>query len=73
MPDEKKLDPFKPLEPTIPGVSPAAKKPVTAPEAPAGKRSAVPSLAWVVTAAVAVVIVAVGLAFYLSRDRKSVV
>jgi hypothetical protein len=67
MPDEKKLDPFKPLEPTIPGVSPAAKKPVTTPEAPAGKHFAIPSLAWIVTAAVGVVIIAVGLALYLSR------
>ncbi|HEY6904876.1 MAG TPA: hypothetical protein VI216_11255 [Candidatus Acidoferrales bacterium] len=67
MPDEKKLDPFKPPEPNIPGVPPAAKKSVTAtgPQIGKSKLSAIPPLAWIIVAAAGVVIIGVGLAFHL--------
>jgi hypothetical protein len=70
MPDEKKLDPFKPLEPSIPGVPPAAKKTVAASVAQTGKRFAIPSLAWIVMAAAAAAIIAVGLALHLSHGNS---
>jgi hypothetical protein len=69
MPDEKKLDPFKPLEPNIPGVPSAAKKSVTASGPQIGKfnLSAIPPLAWIIIAAAGVVIIGGGLAFHLIR------
>ncbi len=69
MPDEKKLDPFKPQEPNIPGVPSAAKKPVTASgtRAVKSKLAAIPSLTWIIAAAVGLVIIGGGLALHLSR------
>lgn len=69
MPDEKKLDPFKPPEPNIPGVPPAAKKSVN----PSGlqiaksKLSAIPPLTWIIIAATAVVIIGGALALHMIR------
>ena len=59
MPDEKKLDPFKPPEPNIPGVPPTAKKSVAASGPQIGKfnLSAIPPLAWIITAVAGVVII----------------
>ncbi len=68
MPDEKKLDPFKPAEPNIPGVPSAAQKRVTGARTGNSKLSAIPSLAWIITAAAGVVIIGGGLAFHLSRS-----
>jgi hypothetical protein len=69
MPDEKKLDPFKPPEPNIPGVPPATKKRVAASRSQIGKfkLSAIPPLAWIIIGVVGVVIVGGGLAFHLIR------
>jgi hypothetical protein len=69
MPDEKKLDPFKPPEPNIPGVPPAANKYVAASGPQIGKfnLSAIPPLAWIITAVAGVVIIGSGLAFHLIR------
>jgi hypothetical protein len=69
MPDEKKLDPFRPQAPNIPGVPPAAKKRATASGSQTGKSklSAIPSLAWIIIATAGVVLIGGGLAFYLSR------
>jgi hypothetical protein len=69
MPDEKKLDPFKPPEPNIPGVPPTAKKSVAASGPQIGKfnLSAIPPLAWVITAVAGVVIIGGALAFHLIR------
>ncbi len=69
MPEEKKLDPFKPSEPNIPGVPSRAKKTVTA-SGTQGlklKLAAIPSLAWIITAGTVVVIIGGGLALHLSR------
>ena len=73
MPDEKKLDPFKPPEPNIPGVPPAAKKNVAAsgPQIGKSKFSAIPPLAWIVIAAAGVVIIGGGLALHLIRAGSS--
>jgi hypothetical protein len=69
MPDEKKPDPFKPLEPNIPGVPPAAKKSATAsgPQIGEFKLSAIPPLAWIITAAAGIAIIGGGLALHLIR------
>src|SRR5690242_16007784 len=67
MPDEKKLDPFKPPEPKIPGVPLGAKKSVTASGPQIGKfnLSAIPPLVWIIIAVAGVVIIGGGLAFHL--------
>lgn len=69
MPDEKKLDPFKPSEPTIPGVPSGAKKAVTASgtQGIKSKLAAIPSFAWIIAAATGVVIIGGGLALHVSR------
>ncbi len=69
MPDEKKLDPFKPSEPNIPGVPSRAKKTVTASgvQGVKAKLAAIPSFAWLIAAATGVVIIGGGLALHLSR------
>lgn len=69
MPDEKKLDPFKPPEPKIPGVPLAAKKSAAAsgPQIGKSKLLAIPPLAWIAIAAAGVVIIGGGLAFHLIR------
>jgi len=67
MPDEKKLDPFKPPEPNIPGVPPVVKKSIAAsgPQIGKFKFSAISALAWIIIAAAGVVIIGGGLAFHL--------
>lgn len=68
MPDEKKIDPFKPSEPSIPGVPSRAKKNVRAgAQSMKSKLTAIPSLAWIIAAATGVVIIGGGLALHLSR------
>ena len=69
MPDEKKLDPFKPPEPNIPGVPAASKKSVSAsgPQIGKFKLSGMPSLAWIIIAVAGVVLIGGGLAFHLIR------
>lgn len=70
MPDEKKkLDPFKPPEPNIPGVPPAAQKGVTASGSQIGKSklSAIPPIAWIIIAVAGLVIIGGGLALHLIR------
>lgn len=79
MPDEKKIDPFKPVQPTIPGVELGAAKSASAQPpslpAPAPARpthvpaprpeSSAPVMMWVVGGAVALFIVAGALIFWL--------
>jgi hypothetical protein len=70
MPDEKKLDPFKPVQPSIPGVAAGAAKsaPAQPPpsHAPAPQReSSSQPLVWVAVAAVAVFIIGGALLFWL--------
>ena len=72
MPDEKKLDPFKPAEPNIPGVSPGeeTRRGVRA-RIGKLKLSAIPPLAWIIAAAAGVVIVGGGLALHSIRAGSS--
>lgn len=71
MPDEKKLDPFKPVQPSIPGVAAgavksAAAQPRPASYAPAPRReSSSPVLVWIAAAAVVLFIVGGTLFFWL--------
>ena len=74
MPDEKKLDPFKPQQPTIPGVSSSAEKnedaPAQAPaRAPAPQLASAPPIVWMALTAVGALIVAGGL-FYRNRNSS---
>jgi hypothetical protein len=71
MPDEKKLDPFKPQEPNIPGVSPESKKkkpaePSPPPAATTAEGSAAPRppVLGIVLAAGAILLIAVGLVLW---------
>lgn len=76
MPDEKKLDPFKPAQPYIPGVSPGAGKSKSeAPEPPPQPYASEPTAAqapvpWLAVAAVAAVVTVGGL-FYWARSSSS--
>jgi hypothetical protein len=72
MPDEKKLDPFKPSEPNIPGVPSRAKKTAASSGAQGvkAKLAAIPSLAWIIAAATGVVIIGGGLALHLSHGSS---
>ncbi len=69
MPDEKKIDPFKPSEPNIPGVPSGAKKTVSTSggQDVKAKLAAIPSFAWIIAAATGVVIISGGLALHVSR------
>jgi hypothetical protein len=79
MPDEKKLDPFKPVQPAIPGVAPSAPKSAPAQQPPPAYAPAPPresssqALIWIAVAAVAVFIVGGALLFWLrgSSPRAS--
>jgi len=77
MPDEKKLDPFKPQQPVIPGVAPRAEaaKPATPPEAqhiapPTQRASQAQTKLIAVAAAAAVLILLVGL-IYWGRNKPA--
>jgi len=79
MPDEKKLDPFKPIQPNIPGVEPgAAKSPPAKPQPPPAPvaaravrapapppQSSSPVLVWIAGAVVVLFIVGGALLFWL--------
>jgi len=68
MSDEKKLDPFKPVDPSIPGVAPGGAKrpPAQPPRTPAPQhRGTSQLLIWVATAAVVVFIVGGAIFFWL--------
>jgi len=69
MPDEKKVDPFKPSEPNIPGVPSGSKKLVTASggQDVKARLAAIPSFAWIIAAATGVVIIGGVLVLHLSR------
>ena len=70
MPDEKKVDPFKPQQPVIPGVTPRADatKPETPPEpqhgAPPAARASQSQIKVIAGAAVAILILLVGLIYW---------
>lgn len=75
MPEEKKFDPFKPPEPSIPGVSRA--KVSTPPETsqepaafPGQETTVIPHLLWVALAALVALVVAATL-FYSSRSTSA--
>ena len=74
MQDEKKVDPFKPQQPMIPGVSRGNKESPsqTSPQVPivAQESSVVPQLVWVALAAVTALIVAATL-FYSNRGTSA--
>jgi hypothetical protein len=76
MPDEKKFDPFKPAQPTIPGVSPAGEETESAaPEPPpqlytSESTSAQAPLPWR-TVAIIVAIVTIGGLVYWARGSSS--
>jgi len=69
MPDDKRLDPFKPEQPSIPGVKPTAPKaaPAQPPSQQAAPRreSSSKALVWIVAAVVVVFIVGGALYFWL--------
>jgi hypothetical protein len=73
--DEKKVDPFKPQQPTIPGVLPSDEKPKTeppaSPESPgAPQQKAPPPIKLIAIAAVAAVIILAGLVHW-SRSSNA--
>src|ERR1700722_3055184 len=75
MPEEKKFDPFKPPQPSIPGVSQTKviKPPETSQEPaafPGPEATVVPQLLWVALAALVALIVAATL-FYSSRGTSA--
>lgn len=70
MPEEKKLDPFKPVQPSIPGLAPGAAKNASAQPAPRYASTPRPGsssqpLVWIAVAAVIVFIVGGALFFWL--------
>jgi len=75
MPDDRKLDPFRPEQPTIPGTKPGAAKPAPMPPlAPSPQReSSTNPFIWVAVAIVLVFIVGGGLFFWVhgSSPRAS--
>jgi hypothetical protein len=80
MPDVKKLDPFKPQQPSIPGVAPRAEsavpEPATAPEipvAPSQQQAQRPHTKLIAVAAGCVLILLIGLIYWgRSASRKTV-
>jgi hypothetical protein len=76
MPDERKLDPFKPQAPSIPGVlsnkEKAKPEPPPPPEFPGApeKESATPPRIWIALAGVAAVVIVAGL-LYWSRSSSA--
>ena len=72
MPDEKKIDPFKPPQPSVPGVLPDAKKTAPAPEAGPPKWEPKrpppnPLLRWAIAGVIGLAVIGGGLGFYRGR------
>jgi len=64
MPNEKRLDPFKPQQPSIPGVFSSAQKAALA------ARAGIPSILWIAASVVGIFIIAGGL-FFWSRSSST--
>ena len=68
MPDEKKIDPFKPQAPSIPGVSHSEEKPEPEPPLPpefpeAPKKESAPPYLWTALAGLAALFTVAGLLY----------
>ncbi len=76
MPDKKKLDPFRPSQPQIPGVAPTVLVPETAPASPADIPEAIPqrkNSKWIIASVAAALVVGAGFAWWthISSSRNS--